>query len=378
MTADPANPRLPPSCEVCIVGGGPAGLATSIALARHGFDVAVVDRAVPPIDKGCGEGLLPESLACLAQLGIELPNETGYPFRGIHFLDSDSSVRADFPSANAVGLRRTVLHQLLLRRAEQLGVTLLWGAKYVAITEEGISVNGRVLRAGSVVGADGQNSAVRRQSGLDQTKADRRRYGFRTRFRIPPWSPYMELHWGPACQIYVTPISSNEISVALISRDSHLRLNQALDWFPRLRQALHCAEAASPEMGALTAMRTLRRVTTNRIALVGEASGSVDAITGEGMCLAFQDAIALARVLKSGALRDFERLHRSIRRRPRVMAELMLMMDRNTAIRRNVLSAFERRPYLFSLLLSIHIGEHPFRDLTSRRFLQMCRSFVRA
>src|SRR5579863_9590981 len=95
--------------EVLIVGGGPAGLATAIAARRQGFQVAVVDGARPPIDKACAEGLMPEGLAALREIGVAVPPELGARFCGIRFLQPESSVEAAFPEECGVGLRRVAL-----------------------------------------------------------------------------------------------------------------------------------------------------------------------------------------------------------------------------------------------------------------------------
>ena len=76
--------------DVVIVGGGPAGLATAIATRGQGLEVVVVDRARPPIDKACGEGLMPDGLALLCELGVELDAERQHPFHGIRYLDGDT------------------------------------------------------------------------------------------------------------------------------------------------------------------------------------------------------------------------------------------------------------------------------------------------
>src|ERR1700751_29863 len=98
--------------DVCIVGGGRAGLATAIAMRRHGADVTVVDCAVPPVDKACGEGLMPDSIAALQAIGMELPRSAGYGFRGIKFRNNGSALWAEFPNGTGIGGRRTVLHSL--------------------------------------------------------------------------------------------------------------------------------------------------------------------------------------------------------------------------------------------------------------------------
>jgi 2-polyprenyl-6-methoxyphenol hydroxylase-like FAD-dependent oxidoreductase len=144
--------------DVCVVGGGPAGLAAAIALKGGGRDVTVVDCAVPPVDKACGEGLMPDSIAALRELGVELPPDAGFPFRGIRFADRCSSVYADFPTGIAQGVRRTVLHDLLIGHAVRLGISIIWDAKHVELGEGGVRVGDQLFRADYVIGADGQNS----------------------------------------------------------------------------------------------------------------------------------------------------------------------------------------------------------------------------
>src|SRR5450755_2806342 len=95
--------------DIFVIGGGPAGLATAIAARKHGFDVVVADGTNPPIDKPCGEGLMPDGRAALQKLGIHIPAEIAHPFRGIRFVSGDMSVDASFPNGNGIGMRRTVL-----------------------------------------------------------------------------------------------------------------------------------------------------------------------------------------------------------------------------------------------------------------------------
>ncbi len=364
--------------EICVIGGGPAGLSAAIALSQAGYETTVIDCATPPIDKACGEGLMPDSTDILASLGLTIPSEAGFRFRGIRFTDAQSSVTGDFPNGSGVGLRRLALHSLLASRANELGVKLEWGVKNVRLARGGISVGSQFLRSKLVVAADGQNSQIRRQAGLGKALSERRRYGFRRHYRIAPWSPYVELHWAPTCQIYITPVARDEVSVASISRNPQERLDSAVAFFPELRSRLEGAPIASSEMGALSVSRVLRRVYREGLVLLGDASGSVDAVTGEGICLAFKQSLALAEAVASRDLRAYEVSHRCLGRRLRIMSALMLSLDGHPSFQRRALASLARHPSLFATLLAVHVGEKRFSGLLSRDLVQFCCAFLAA
>jgi flavin-dependent dehydrogenase len=351
--------------DVFVIGGGPAGLAVAIAARQHGLEVVVADGTRPPIDKPCGEGLMPDGRAALQNLGVSIPAEVAHPFRGIRFVSGDVSVDANFPNGNGIGLRRTTLHRVMVARAEAAGVSLVWQTPVSGLHPEGVLLGKNVMRSRWVVGADGGHSLVRQWAGLDRYRYDRTRFAFRRHYHVSPWSDCMELHWGPGCQIYVTPVAADEVCVALISRDPHLRLDAALAAFPRLVSALRGAEASSTERGAISATRNLPRVYRGCVALVGDASGTVDAITGEGLYLSFRQAEVLAECLAAGNLERYQQAHRQLARRPALMARLMLTLDWKTSFRQRVMRAFASDPRLFGRMLATHVGTLSPADLAT-------------
>jgi len=348
--------------EVFIVGGGPAGLATAIAARSQGLDVMVVDCARPPIDKACGEGIMPDGLESLAKLGVTIPVEKGATFQGIRFWGPWTAVEADFPQGVGLGIRRTKLHEVLVQKAEDAGVILRWGARISGITERGVKVDGTEVRSRWIIGADGQNSMVRRWAGLERGSRRTQRYGFRQHFRVAPWSDFVEVYWGDDAQLYVTPVGAEEICVATIARTPRVRLDQMYVRFPQVARYLKEAEVSTREQGAISATRSLKSVASGRFALVGEASGSVDAVTGDGLSIAFQQALALAEALKSGDLASYQAAHREITKLPAMMSRLMLAMDSSPWFRGRVLRALSSEPSLFERLLAIHTGALSFVD----------------
>src|SRR5579864_5254821 len=146
----------PLKTDVFIVGGGPAGLAAAIAARQKGFRVGIADSATPPVDKACGEGLMPDGIAALRELGITIPAAQRFPFRGIRFVEGNLAAQSDFSNERGSGIRRTTLHTALAERAAALGVEMHWGNRVVGLNGNnsenseqhgGISLEGRAICA---------------------------------------------------------------------------------------------------------------------------------------------------------------------------------------------------------------------------------------
>ncbi len=383
--------------DVLIAGGGPAGLAAAIAARQAGLTVMLADPARPPIDKACGEGIMPAGIAALRRLGIELLPGQFSALAGMRFVDAHGAVDAVFPHGRGCGARRTTLHQVMVERAEQAGVELLWGSRVSFFynnhntgrgrdsVKGGILLDGRGVRCRWLIGADGQNSRLRAHAGLEGLRGVRRRFGLRCHYAVAPWSEFVEVHWGEHGQMYITPVASDQVCVALLTHcpkrlntglseapaDPHLSaatgltavpagdpiFDEARVHFPAVAARLGGASRLTRVRGSLTVTRSLPLVWRENLALVGEASGSVDAITGEGLTMAFQQALALASALAAGDLQLYQAAHRRIIRRPNFMNRFLLSMDRHTILRQRVLRAFSAEPGLFARMLAIHVGE---------------------
>jgi menaquinone-9 beta-reductase len=354
--------------DIFIVGGGPAGLAAAILARAKGFSVVVADHAQPPIEKACGEGLMPDTVAALETLGISFAAEEVAPFRGIRFLENSThtSVEAAFPARCGLAVRRTVLHAKLAQRAADMGATLAWGARVTVLGPRKFACDGLPIETRWIIGADGEGSQIRKWAMPEPARYEQTRFGSRQHFQVRPWTDFVEVHWGRSCQIVVTPSGSVEVGVAVTSRHPHVTIENALLEFPELAQRLAGARVSSRERGTPCALRRLNAVHCGCIALVGDASGSVDPLTGEGLGLAFRQADALTDAMRvhrlkdyERGLEDYERAHERIGRASRRMSRFLLWMDAYPWFRDRVLRALSAEPQLFARLLNTHIDASP-------------------
>lgn len=341
--------------DVLVIGGGPAGLAASIACAREGMSVIVVDSAHPPVDKACGEGILSDGVRELRELGVTLASSA--PLRGIQFFSGNSEVRAEFTNGDGAGVRRTVLHDALRLRAAELGVQLCWGSRVEELAKRVARVDGEEVSCGFTIVADGQHSVWRDRLDFEgEVRLRRQRFGFRRHYRMAPWSNFVEVHWGDGAQMYITPVAEDEVCVALLTSDQHADFDRELVKFRDIVERVRHSEPCSKLRGAVCATRTLRHVSRGNTALIGDASGSVDAITGDGISIALHAAKALAKCIRNDDLGLYEDAHRRIMRRPRQMGELLLAMDRNPRFRTRAMTAMMRHPEMFAKFLGLHTG----------------------
>jgi len=141
---------LPDTCDVLVVGAGPAGSACAQMLARAGLHTVLVDQHDFPRDKVCGDGLIPDAHAALRRLGVydEVMSQA-QPAQHVACI-GPSGGRVDVPGSVAV-LPRKVLDHILVRAAQRAGAALHTPVRYEAPLLDGSVVVGARLKAGEQV-----------------------------------------------------------------------------------------------------------------------------------------------------------------------------------------------------------------------------------
>ncbi|GAA2498961.1 NAD(P)/FAD-dependent oxidoreductase [Streptomyces gobitricini] len=331
--------------DLLVAGGGPAGLATAIHAALSGMEAVVVEPRPGPVDKACGEGVMPGGVLSLAALGVA---PAGHPLRGIRYVDGPHRAEAGFRDGTGLGVRRTVLSDALARRAADLGVRFLTG-RVDGVRQGTDAVTAAGLRARWLVAADGLHSPVRHALGLELPDRRPRRFGLRRHYRTAPWSDFVEVHWSGTGngEAYVTPVADDLVGVAFLST-ARRPYDVHLGHFPELAARLDPGATVSAVRGAGPLRQRVRARVAGRVLLVGDAAGYVDALTGEGVSLALASAEAAVRCLRAGRPGAYEREWRRLSRRHRLLTGALVRVGCRRDTARLVVPAAARMPPVFA------------------------------
>ncbi|WNB84401.1 FAD-dependent monooxygenase [Cellulomonas sp. ATA003] len=330
--------------DVLVVGGGPVGLAAAIEARLAGYDVVVVEPRQVPVDKACGEGLMPGAVRALERLGVR---PDGHPLAGIRYLDPTRRVTHVFRGRAGLGVRRTTLHAALAERAGDLGIERR-DARVTTLEQDADAVTAAGVRARWLLGCDGLHSTVRRLARLEAPARGPRRYGTRRHFRVEPWADVVEVHWGDRAEAYVTPVAAHLVGVALLG-PPRTDFTSTLAAFPALAARLAGAEPDGPVRGAGPLLQRTSRRTRGRVRLVGDASGYVDALTGEGLRVGFAQAAAAVATLRDDPDR-YERAWSASTRDYRYLTSGLVTAATSPA-RRGIVPLATRVPALFGTIV---------------------------
>ena len=362
--------------EVVVVGGGPAGLSAALICARRGLDTTIVEKRTFPVIKACGEGLMPGGVDALKHLvPQELINKMEYQkFSGIRYIAPNGECTSGyFGKGDGWGIERSELSKLLSQAAEQEPkikilentVATLKGSPEQPI----VHFNHQTLRPNLLIAADGLHSPIRSWAGLNGLPSKLKRWGLRQHYQITPWTNLVEVHWSKDMEAYVTPVSPNTVGVAILSRrelisswQKPISLKETVQVFSNLGPKLLLSEAKDQLIGIGPLHQTVKRTGTGKVVLVGDAAGYLDAITGEGISNAMEQALLVDRILEKQKEKprldelviDYSNQLPALMRSYYWLTRLTLLLHRRPSLVNQVVKVFQKTPWLFNYLLDLN------------------------
>lgn len=375
--------------RVLIVGAGPAGTACATTLAARGHHVTVIDKAVFPRDKCCGDGLTTNALRVLESLQFPLDSVAG--LRVCHDIDVRSPdghhIALALPAGRglfaAIAPRQSLDHALV-EHCRRAGATVHEGTAFVEVLDNGVDAcRVRIEGLGDinfdhVVAADGMWSPVRRSLGLSSPGYLGEWHAFRQYISNVTGSARDTLHiWFDEDLLpgyaWSFPLPDGRVNFGFgMLRDEGTSMQFMKDTWRSLFERAHIEEALGPGArpeGRHTAWPIPARVDTavhaaGRVLFVGDAVCATDTLTGEGIGQALETGIAAADAIDGGdtasAVRDAysatlqqmfladHRMSATLGRMlasPRVARLVLRLVDRSDWTRRNFVRwMFEDEP----------------------------------
>ena len=283
--------------KVVIIGGGFAGLSCAIGLAKQGHQVTVFEREKSTKRKVCGEYLSPSGVYLAHKLGFTDILKNYKPVVGMNLIAPNLRlVTTNFPFSAGLSLNREQFEKDLFELAQSLGVRIFRGEPVQSIDyiHDGWMVEGESYDL--LIGADGRNSFVSKSLGLHQDIEEKK---VALHFYVTRKSNFQRrgemIVLGDGGYIGINPINESEDNVSWVGPASMIKDAKGKDQFikallhhPRLIE-LYSKEAKISPVSAVTNIRhNVSNVIAKNAALIGDAAGFIDPLTGEGMTRAYE------------------------------------------------------------------------------------------
>ena len=310
------------SCDVVIIGAGPAGSSAAIMLARLGYSVALLDKEQFPREKLCGDFINPSNWPILRALGVEnqilaraRQRVTGFRITSVAGDEAECPLPLTSTEPFGLGLSRRSLDHILVEKAQGESVIVLQSCRIKRLTRKEnpwhleFDHDGTVetLRARVLIGADGRHSWVAHHLGLTRSANMRgRAVAFQLRLQCRGGlGDRVEIHLFPGGYVGLLGLGENLINLCLAVDKDRLPddkpftrlLESRLPLNPHLKTILNRSEPAGELRSTYPVYFSPRRSYGDNVLLAGDAARVNEPVSGEGIFFALKSGLLAAETI---------------------------------------------------------------------------------
>jgi flavin-dependent dehydrogenase len=305
------------SNEVLVIGGGPAGAAAGILLARSGRQVTIAEKSASAHDKVCGEFLSGEAVQYLAGLGLDLHELGAVPIHGVRLARQRCIAEGELPFA-AMSLTRRTLDEALLALAAHEGVDVRRGVRIDALQRAQAgwcarAVDGNALRAGSIFLATGKHNVFgwRRPKGYQNDLVAFKMYFALNAAQQKALRGWIEVCLFPGGYAGLQLVEEHIANLCLLvdrktlqecGNDWHTLLARMLSFSEHLAERLEGAQPTLEKPLALSSIPygMLLRDVEPGLWRLGDQAAVIPSFSGDGMSIALHSAEVATQIYLNG------------------------------------------------------------------------------
>lgn len=306
--------------DFLIIGAGPAGLIAGIQLQRQGHKVTILDKNTSQVRSICGEYLSPEGKELLLEMKLGSTITDFNPVKGmLIFSPHGQKIETEFPPERCgLSLNREIFQTRLSHLFTALGGCIHYNSpvKAISIQDSQVWVN-ETYHPSWLIGADGRQSIVARLLNMRHTSHNSKRLALHCYLRPKnPLPEFGQMHILPdGSYVGINPISTKEVNFSIVTTPLAIAeaggVKELINFWIKTKPALsEQFNEINNELIKTTSPISRRSldIVGEKMALIGDASGFIDPLTGEGITTAIKSArlfvqeVSEARGIDAGIL----------------------------------------------------------------------------
>ncbi len=394
------------TCDVIIIGAGPGGCASALFLHRAGYKVIVLDRAVFPRDKVCGEFISPAADSILEDLGVLSLIEQENPERvcGV-FISSYEKLELgiEYPPIKegqkrptSISMPRFLLDNLLIKRLKSENIEVLEKHNVHDFIFESGNVVGATVRdpenksfdisAKVVIDAGGRNAISLRRLNLKNKTKNEGKVAIAAHWkniRLP--HAYCYMHVGDPGYTGIAQVGKDTVNAVMIANSSKLKGRNITQFYKdgiyknKKRKAIMAGAELAEEPRTVESLAfSVKKPQCGGLILVGDASGFIDPFTGEGIYLSLRSAQLAAETIDS-SFRNFDFSRKKLAEYDQarskefgtkfILSRILQKIIYNKKVCQIVVNTLSKNPSLADEIVGVIGDYYPAKRVVSLRYL---------